>query len=107
MLPFEIVIDHVLPSTSCGALAIVGPVMIVETISHLAAVAVCPTRSTTCALSIVCVAISGYTLLPNEQFQVMFATVIISFATAPCGVAVVIVMIPFMLSYVEPVTLCV
>ena len=63
-----------LPSTSCGALAIVGPVIIVDMISHLAAVAVCPTVSTTCELSIVCVLISGYTLLPKEQFQVMLAT---------------------------------
>ena len=94
MLPFEIVIDHVLPSTSCGALAIVGPVIIVETISHFAATADCPTASTTCATSVDCTAISGYTLLPNEQFQVMFATVTISPATAPWLVAVVTVTIP-------------
>ena len=87
-----------LPSTSCGALAIVGPVIIVEIISHLAAVAVLPTLSTTCELSIVCVCISGYTLLPSVQFQVMFANSIMLPVTAPCGVAVVIVITPDLLS---------
>ena len=60
-------------------------------ISHLFATAFWPTRSTTCVASVVCTAISGYILSPNEQFQRIFATVTISPVTAPWLVAVVTV----------------
>ena len=52
-----------LPSTVCGALAIVGPVTIVLTISHFAATAVCPTKSTTCAGIVTCVLTFWYKLV--------------------------------------------
>ena len=96
--PLSIVIVNVLPSNSAGAVK--GPFCIMPVmISNFA-----PTEESSLALDTVllksncCVKTSGYTLLPNEQLQVIFRTSTISPALAPCGVAVVIDTIPELLS---------